>query len=50
MSIVLDDKIMGIWYIQLADTFDMMFALSRDGDGYKMNGRTRRYASDDPWD
>ena len=52
MSIVFDENIMGIWYCQLADDFDIMWALQRDPEGgYKALGRTRKYhSSDDPWD
>jgi hypothetical protein len=51
VSIVFDESIMGIWYIQLAESFDMMCALARvEGGGYKVNGRTRVYESEDPWD
>ncbi|HET7909681.1 MAG TPA: hypothetical protein VFL19_03145 [Nitrospira sp.] len=52
MSIVLDESILGIWYVKLAEDFDLMIALSRGGDtGFKVEGRTRQYASpDDPWD
>jgi hypothetical protein len=52
MSIVFDDKLMGIWYCQLADDFDIMWALQRDPEGgYKALGRTRKYHTpDDPWD
>jgi hypothetical protein len=52
MSIVFDDNLMGIWYCQLADDFDIMWALQRDPEGgYKALGRTRKYHSpDDAWD
>ena len=52
MSIVIDENILAIWYVCLAEDFDVMFALMRDGEGgYKGNGRTRAYNSkEDPWD
>jgi len=50
MSIMLDESIMGIWYVHLSETFDVMISLAREGEGYKLTGRTRTYNSLDPWD
>jgi hypothetical protein len=52
MSIVLDENILGIWYCQLADDYDIMWSLRRIPEGgYKAVGRTRKYYTpDDPWD
>jgi len=52
VSIVIDEKILGIWYVCFDDDMDVMLALGRTETGYEVNGRTRLYLGDpdDPWD
>jgi hypothetical protein len=52
VSICIDEKILGIWYVKLGDDLDVMIALMRADAGYEVRGRTRQYLGDpeDPWD
>jgi len=50
MSIVLDDNIVGIWYVLTGEKEDFMLAISKCPEGLELVYRHRYYHSDDPWD